>query len=175
MKVVELIDVVYKRKKDGELSYHAKNFIYKHKLDVENTLTNDEAMKLIVKINNADKRELALQYLIDNKCNDKSIDIRNSTYKQVCKFYHTDNQDTGNEIMFQFIQEIKEYLWEWNGSPVSEISNKLCWDNDKESARVKKILTDSQYYQYINNAMFCSDEELEEFVNDCINKNGGGS
>src|SRR5574344_1853782 len=140
MKVEELIDLIYSRKKDNTLSHHAKKFIEKYSLDIDKELNNQEIMEIIIKVSSLEKREILLKKILENKSQDvdNNIDLREVTYKQACKHYHPDNTDTGNATMFKFIQEIKFHLWEWDGSPVKEIRFKNDWRYDEKYSKMSE-------------------------------------
>lgn len=61
-------------------------------------------------------------------------ELREKTYKQIARIFHPDNKETGSEKSFQFIQEIKEYFWDYTGKPRKEIK-KWSWDMEKDIAQ----------------------------------------
>ena len=149
MKVERLVDIVYKRKKDGSLSYHANKFIEKHKLDIEKELSREEALYILININNKDKRELVLKELLTEIEPKQDLNLREVTYKEACKFYHPDNKSSGSINMFKFIQEVKEYLWEWTGEPVKEIFGKNDWNEDRIFDNLTKKDQEKSFYDML--------------------------
>lgn len=125
MKVIELIDKIYNRTKSGELSHHAKKLIAKHNLIIEEEIDLIRAVLIVSELSNKDKRISITNELMSaiDTCKEviEPINFRESSYKQVCKFYHPDNVDTGSEQMFKFIQEIREFLWDYKGKPKKKI------------------------------------------------------
>lgn len=140
MKIIELIDLIYSRKKDNTLSHHAKKFIKKYSLNIEEEIEIDSAILLATTISNSEKRNSVVAQLLEvkNKSTKKglTIDLRTNSYKKVCRHFHPDNLETGDENTFKFIQEIKESFWDYLGNPRKEIS-KLEWDLEKEMKSFK--------------------------------------
>lgn len=135
MTVKKLVDLIYKRKKDGQLSFHANRFLEKHNLNIDRDLTKEETMFILITINSQDKRELVLKELLSEVEEKQDLNLREVTYKEACKYYHPDNLDTGSSNIFKFIQDIKEYIWEWDGKPVEDIYKR----NWKEAERYNKL------------------------------------
>lgn len=136
MKVIELLDIMYKRNKSGELSHFAKKLLIKHNISENDDISEIKATIIASEISNKEKRIAVIESILSNIENNVEIitpiDIRNNTYKTVCKFYHPDNvNSTGNAEMFRFVQEVKEYLWNSKGVPRKEIRN-TSWDYENQ-------------------------------------------
>ncbi|MGL6024154.1 MAG: hypothetical protein ACRC0F_06020, partial [Cetobacterium sp.] len=57
---------------------------------------------------------------------------RTKSYKQVARELHPDS-DTGDTESFQFLQEVKEFLWDYSGQP-RKVIDKVKWSLEKEFA-----------------------------------------
>jgi len=139
MKVIELLDLIYNRKKDNTLSSFAIKFLNTYSLNEQDDIDVKQAIILVSNLSNKEKRNNIIKTLV-NKIEEKEqvrevIDLRNNTYKQVCKFYHPDNLETGNSNMFRFVQEIKELLWDYNGVPKKDIDRYGSWESDKKNEK----------------------------------------
>lgn len=142
MRVIELIDLIYKRKKDNTISHFASKLINKYNLDIDGEIEIINAIIISSSISNSQKREEVITKLTE-MLNTKAevvepIDILNNTYKSVCKFYHPDNLETGNDTMFKFVQQLREYLWDYKGVPNTKIECKGKWDAQRKRDRFKE-------------------------------------
>lgn len=138
IKTIDLIDMIYNRKKDGSLNHHSLKLITKHSLNIEEEIEVSQAILIVSTLSNSIKRTEVIEKLLSLKEEKEqmSMDLRKNTYKQVCKHYHPDNIDTGSENVFKFIQEIKEVFWDYLGNPRKNLIN-LSWDKEKERKEFK--------------------------------------
>lgn len=141
MKVIELIDLIYKRKKDNTISHFASKLINKYNLDIDGEIEIINAIIISSSISNSQKREEVITKLTE-MLNTKAevvepIDILNNTYKSVCKFYHPDNLETGNDTMFKFVQQLREYLWDYKGKPTIRTEHNGNWDSQRKDDKFK--------------------------------------
>ena len=134
MKVIEFLDKIYKKKKDGSISHHAKKFLENNGLDLEQEITIQQAIILSSQISNKDKRAKMLEFLAGEitvtTTERKDVNLREVSYRDACKFYHPDNQQTGSNVIFQFLQNAKYSLWDYQGSPRREICD-YEWKKEK--------------------------------------------
>lgn len=143
MKVIEFIDLIYKRKKDNTISHFASKLINKYNLDIDGEIEIINAIIISSSISNSQKREEVITKLTE-MLNTKAevvepIDILNNSYKSVCKFYHPDNIETGNDTMFKFVQQLREYLWDYKGYPNTKVECKGVWDSQRKRDKFKSI------------------------------------
>ena len=81
-------------------------------------------------LSNKDKKEMAIRMAlssinIEKEISKKDVDLlslRVDSYKAVCKKFHPDNTESGDESVFKFIQEVKFAFWDCDGKPRKEIS-----------------------------------------------------
>ena len=128
MKVASLLDLIYKRTKDGELSHHAKKFLEKFGVDESVDVEVKDAILMATSISNTEKRNKVVEYLLTLL--DNNINLREVTYKQACAFYHPDNVSTGSEVVFKFIQDVKWALWDYRGEVRKHIIS-VDWKKEK--------------------------------------------
>lgn len=138
IKTIDLIDMIYKRKKDGSLNHHSKKLITKHNLDTEGEIEVSDAIIMASRLSNSTKRTEVIEKLLSlkKKKEQLTMELRKNTYKQVCRHYHPDNLDTGSENVFKFIQDIKEVFWDYLGNPRKMLIN-LSWDRERERKEFK--------------------------------------
>ena len=143
MILLEVLEKVYKRKKDGSLSYHALKFCEKHNLSLDDD--NPSLDKLLVAfsmLSNKEKRAIAIKMIykeiekqqsVNNNVakNTELLEIRNISYKKACAKYHPDNKVTGDEGIFKFLQDVKMAFWDYKGIPRKEISY-FKWEDERE-------------------------------------------
>lgn len=143
MTLLDILEKVYGRKKNGELSHHAIKFCEKHNLDLYGENSFKDLVLAFSMLSNKVKRETALELLIDNMSTKENkdtnlLELRKMTYKESCRHYHPDNKETGDNGVFQFIQEIKYAFWDCDGKPKKQIEY-WDWDRQRESRdRAKK-------------------------------------
>lgn len=135
MLIKDFLNKVYKSKKDGTLSKVAISFMVKHSLKENEDKNPEELIMLSQHLSNVSKRIEIVSYLLQEMSSTKDSrykigDWRKKTYKQVAKELHPDS-DTGDTESFQFLQEIKEFLWDCDGNPRSTIQ-KFSWSAEKD-------------------------------------------
>jgi hypothetical protein len=135
MLVIDFLNMAYKKGKNG-LSKLAINFMMKHDLKENMEVSEEKLILLSQHLSNKEKKIkiiTALLEIVSNKASTKTKSTvgewRNSSYKQVTRELHPDS-DTGTTEAFQFLQEIKEYLWDYKGEPRKEIK-KSDWKREK--------------------------------------------
>jgi hypothetical protein len=127
-----LIGVYGMNKAKTQPSHYAYKFAEKHNLELGLEYSKMELLKLVIKFSSEATREKALNIVSTIKENCFKLgSLRTESYKKICSVFHPDNNDTGDEESFKVIQEIKEFLWDYKGSPRKEI--KLWqWGNERE-------------------------------------------
>lgn len=138
IKVMDFLNMIYNRKKDGSLSHHALKLVKNSNLDTEGEIEVSEAIIIASRLSNSTKRTETIERLLSLKKKNEQLtmELRKNTYKQVCRHYHPDNLDTGSENVFKFIQDIKEVFWDYLGNPRKMLIN-LSWDREKERKEFK--------------------------------------
>lgn len=136
MLVREFLELAYPLKKSGELSKNAIKFMEKHELQEDSNVSEQDLIILAQHLSSKEKRiniikilleKLDKQEVIVSKCN--VGEWRTKSYKQVAKEVHPDSE-TGDTKSFQFLQEVKEYLWDFEGNPRKEFV-KVKWSREK--------------------------------------------
>jgi hypothetical protein len=131
MRFVEIIDVCYKRKKDGSLSQNAINFASKCGKNIDEELSEYESLSTIFYLSKQ-KQPLAFE-LIRKEFEVKEPtlgDARVMTYKQFAKLVHPDFTG-GKDDSFKALQEVKEFLWDYKGVPRPKVKQ-YYWSVEKE-------------------------------------------
>lgn len=138
IKVIDFLDMIYNRKKDGSINHHSSKLIEKHSLNIEEEIDVSQAILIASTLSNTEKRIKVIDKLLSlkEKKEQMTMELRKHTYKQVCRHYHPDNLETGSENVFKFIQEIKEVFWDYLGNPRKMLIN-LSWDKEKERKEFK--------------------------------------
>lgn len=142
MKLLEVLEKVYKRKKNGELTYHAINFCKKNNLDIDKDYSTRELILAFSTLSSKEKRTIALDIITKEDKPVKNVginllEIRKMSYKESCRVYHPDNILTGNNGIFQFLQEFKMYFWDFEGNPRTDVSY-WNWIDEKEAREKAK-------------------------------------
>lgn len=140
MLVRDFIRMAYKIKKDGGLPKQAISFLVKHSLKENEEKSERELILISQSLSNADKRINIITTLLDIMEGNMVIvggnntgEWRSKTYKQVAKELHPDSE-TGDTDSFQFLQEIKEFLWDCEGNPRKEIVH-CSWEIERRYKR----------------------------------------
>ncbi|MGL5961919.1 MAG: hypothetical protein ACRCZ0_08200 [Cetobacterium sp.] len=134
MKFKEIIDKCYKPKKDGSIGFYGMKFAEKCGFGVDCELTEYEALSTL--LNLSKEKQVAVFGLIKSKFeSDKRSeptigDTRILTYKQFAKLVHPDSIG-GSDSSFKALQELKEFLWDYNGQPRKKISL-WQWSHERE-------------------------------------------
>jgi hypothetical protein len=140
MLVREFLGIAYKSGKNG-LTKLAINFMVKHNLKEDMDVREDKLILLSQHLSNKEKRIEIITLLLKNmsiKSQGEAVvnkktsvgTWRNSNYKQIAKELHPDS-DTGCTEAFQFLQEVKEFLWDYKGVPKTEIKY-WSWKEERE-------------------------------------------
>lgn len=149
MLVREFLELAYPLKKSGELSKNAIKFMEKHELQEDNDINEQELIILAQHLSSKEKRINIIKILLEkldkqettvSKCNVGEWRIK--SYKQVAKEVHPDSEN-GDTKSFQFLQEIKEFLWDYKGEPRKTIEKKR-WE-------VEKLLDTGWVYNFMLN------------------------
>ncbi len=134
MKIEVILDIAYKKKNNGDYPARAMDFLDKNDLELGVEYDPIELIPSVSKLSNKDKITKAL-LLIAEEIQKSTVQvlevIREKTYKQVAKMCHPDNG--GSNKMFQVLQEMKEFFWDYKGEPRKEIK-KLLWEVEKKMA-----------------------------------------
>lgn len=147
MKLLEVLEKVYKRKKNGELTYHAINFCKKNNLDIDKDYSTRELILAFSTLSSKEKRIMALDIITKEDKPVRNIginllEIRKMSYKESCRVYHPDNILTGNNGIFQFLQEVKCAFWHCDGRPKDKIRY-FDWDEEKS---IMKSAKDGKFF-----------------------------
>ncbi|MGL6024530.1 MAG: hypothetical protein ACRC0F_07935 [Cetobacterium sp.] len=147
MLVRDFLEVAFptKNKKTGDFSHHAYTLIKKHGLSIDEEV---DVKKLIVIAssfgNSKATKEKTINFLLNSfSCTIESGEsasptiLREKGYKECCKIFHPDNNITGDEEMFKFIQIIKEAFWDEDYNPRPKIKH-LKWMNKTERSDFNK-------------------------------------
>ena len=175
MKVEKVLDRLYKRKKDGNLSHFAKRFMNAHDFVEGQDCSIDELIIAVASISNKEKRELTIVFLSQEriKQEEKKVtntkvfrvgDIRKHTYKETLKALHPDNQETGDADSFRLVKVMAWHFWDYLGQPrkkVREVNyngdTKKAWRYEKNSVENGgRIMEEDKYSNYTDNG----DEEF---------------
>ncbi|MGL6098154.1 MAG: hypothetical protein ACRCZ9_00185 [Fusobacteriaceae bacterium] len=109
MLVGDFMKLVYKSKKNGDLSKIAITFMGKHGLKGEDEKSEQELILVSQYLSNKDKRIEVIGILLEqiNTATELSVGKwRVKNYKQVARELHPDSE-RGDTESFQFLQEIK--------------------------------------------------------------------
>lgn len=138
MKLKDILIEVYGLKKDGNLKSNAIKFCEKYNLNLDGENNVSDIIIALSHLSNKDKKEKAIRMVLESintEVNeDKDIDLlqlRKLTYKQSCRLFHPDNKETGNNGVFQFIQDIKYAFWDYKGNPRKDVKE-FDWIKEKE-------------------------------------------
>ncbi|MGL5971649.1 MAG: hypothetical protein ACRCZL_06575, partial [Cetobacterium sp.] len=131
MLIRDFLKLAYTTKKGVFMNRHAITFMVKNNLKEDMDVSERELIILSQSLSSKEKRVDLINALLDcmSCCVQGVATWRKRTYKQVAKELHPDS-DTGNKDDFQFLQEIKEFLWDCNGSPRKDIK-KISWEIEK--------------------------------------------
>ncbi|MGL5961677.1 MAG: hypothetical protein ACRCZ0_06970 [Cetobacterium sp.] len=135
MLVKDYMKLVYKAKNDGGLSKIAITFMVKHDLKENAEKSEQELILISQHLSNKDKRIEVVSILLGQLSVSPKPNVgqwRTKSYKQVARELHPDS-DTGDTESFQFLQEVKEFLWDYSGQP-RKIIDKVTWSLEKEFA-----------------------------------------
>ena len=135
MLVKEFLNLCYKVNKNGSLSKLAISFMVKHNLKDNQDVSEEGLIILTQHLSSKEKRIQITKVLLErlmNKPTQKSNigSWREKTYKQVARELHPDSE-TGDTKSFQFLQDVKEYFWDYKGEPRKEIKF-WEWRHEKE-------------------------------------------
>lgn len=113
---------------------HAITFMVKNNLKEDMDVSERELMILSQSLSSKEKRVDLINALLDcmGSCIQSVATWRKRTYKQVAKELHPDSDTGGNED-FQFLQEIKEFLWDYKGQPRKKIIQHY-WSIERDTA-----------------------------------------
>ncbi|MGL5960777.1 MAG: hypothetical protein ACRCZ0_02335 [Cetobacterium sp.] len=131
-----LVGIYGMNKANTQPSYHVYKFAERNGLELGRELTKQELCDLAVKFSSLDKREKAMSIIhtiveVVERAIVKLDILRKESYKRVCKVFHPDTTETGSEESFKFIQDIKEYFWDYKGQPRESIV-RLDWAKEKK-------------------------------------------
>lgn len=140
--LLEILEKVYGRNKNGELKKIALNFCKKHNLDLNGENKIEDLAVAFSTLTNKEKKEIAIRMLfseinvekVEVKSDVDMLSIRKSTYKEACRKFHPDNLDTGSEGVFKFIQDVKMSFWDCEGNPRKEIKTRD-WKKESEAKK----------------------------------------
>lgn len=135
MLVKEFLNLCYKVNKNGSLSKLAISFMVKHNLKDNQDVSEEDLIVLTQHLSSKEKRiqitKILLERLVNKSTKNSGVGSwREKTYKQVAKELHPDSE-TGDIKSFQFLQEVKEYFWDYKGNPRNKIG-KGNWEIEKE-------------------------------------------
>ncbi|MGL4425285.1 MAG: hypothetical protein ACRCZ0_03030 [Cetobacterium sp.] len=131
-----LVGIYGMNKANTQPSHHVYKFAERNGLELGREFTKQEMCDLAVKFSSLDKREKAMGIIhsiveVVEKTIVKLDILRKESYKRVCKVFHPDTTETGSEESFKFIQDIKEYFWDYKGQPRDSI-DKWEWLDEKD-------------------------------------------
>jgi hypothetical protein len=127
-----ILEKVYGRigKNKEKLSHHAIKFCEKHGLSLTEESKTEDLIVAFSMLSNKEKKEMAIRMVLSSTTIEKEVvkkdtdllSLREQSYKIVCKKFHPDNTESGDEGVFKFIQEIKFAFWDCDGKPRKDIS-----------------------------------------------------
>lgn len=134
MLVKEFLNLCYKVNKNGNLSKLAISFMVKHNLKDNQDVSEEDLIILTQHLSSKEKRiqitKVLLERLVNKSTKNSGVGSwREKTYKQVARELHPDSE-TGDTKSFQFLQEVKEYFWDYKGNPRNGIFH-VKWSREK--------------------------------------------
>ncbi|MGL4425483.1 MAG: hypothetical protein ACRCZ0_01255 [Cetobacterium sp.] len=170
LQIADLLKEAYK-KKGEELGYHAIKFLEKHSLDKDAIIeSKDSALDILILFSKA-KQVLVLEWIRKNFASEEKTKkeedgfkltmLRDRTYKQVARFLHPDSS-TGDKDEFQYLQEIKGWIWSCETTVRAERSeppmNSYHYEHARENEEISRIVEEI----LAENPNISEDELLEE-------------